>query len=161
MEAQRHASVKVTAAEGAARHAGKRRPPLEPNGKDERATHVFPPHGLEHLLKLDSQLLNVVDEDAGLQRWNSCTHGIHPRQGYHHFIFPTIWFQVMHIASTMFGSIFQFSSGRELRAEYFNPWLRDFNEIRRNSFKLLLKRHQSTNYVPKLTKNYSLKEVLI
>lgn len=38
---------------------------LEAQGK-QRATHIFATHGFEHLLQLDSQLLDVVDQDAGL-----------------------------------------------------------------------------------------------
>lgn len=30
-------------------------------------THIFPTHGFKHLLQLNSQLLNVVDQDAGLR----------------------------------------------------------------------------------------------
>lgn len=33
----------------------------------KESTDLFAAHGLEHLLQLDSELLNVVEEDAGLQ----------------------------------------------------------------------------------------------
>lgn len=37
----------------------------EKKGK-KKPTHIFPTHGFKHLLQLDSQLLDVVDQDAGL-----------------------------------------------------------------------------------------------
>lgn len=33
-------------------------------------THILPPHGLKHLLKLHTELLDVVHQDAGLQGWD-------------------------------------------------------------------------------------------
>lgn len=38
----------------------------------QNVTHIFSTHGFKHLLQLNSQLLDVVDQDAGLrtERWN-------------------------------------------------------------------------------------------
>ncbi len=35
--------------------------------KKIRITHIFSTHGFKHLLQLNSQLLDVVDQDAGLR----------------------------------------------------------------------------------------------
>lgn len=34
--------------------------------KKKKNTYIFATHGFEHLLQLDSELLDVVDQDAGL-----------------------------------------------------------------------------------------------
>lgn len=33
-------------------------------------THILPTHGFKHLLKLDTELLDVVHQDAGLEEWD-------------------------------------------------------------------------------------------
>lgn len=33
-------------------------------------THILSTHGFKHLLKLDTELLNVVHQDAGLEGWD-------------------------------------------------------------------------------------------
>lgn len=34
-------------------------------------THVLPTHGFKHFLKLDTELLDVVHQDAGLEEWDA------------------------------------------------------------------------------------------
>lgn len=43
-------------------------------GIKSRITHIFSTHGFKHLLQLNSQLLDVVDQDAGLTRQQHTSH---------------------------------------------------------------------------------------
>ena len=53
---------------GLERTASSIRPVLQglPSGPQQTSTYLLPSHRLKHLLKLDSKLLDIVEQDAGL-----------------------------------------------------------------------------------------------